>query len=168
MGKEKTKALVHLIIHKCSADPAKLGQIRLNKTLWFADVHSYQSTGQSITGETYIKRQHGPVPSTMRETLDELEADGLITIRDPEKWSPSRLFTSLQEPDTSLLSETDIETTIRTMQEMLSMSAKDVSRRTHDLIWEMAEMGGEIPLYATLALPGEITADAIAWADELV
>lgn len=165
---DKFQALVHFIIHVCSSRPEKLGATRLNKVLWFADVYSYQIHGQPITGGTYVKRQFGPAPYSMLPTLRKLEKKGVIEIQEPQDWSLSpRLFLSLQEPDKTLLSMADRQVALLALQEILPLTAREASDKTHDAIWEAAEMGEEIPLFATLAIPGEISPEVIEWADAL-
>ena len=68
----KFKSAVHYICDKASSDPSVLGAIKLNKVLWYSDVINYLITGKPITGETYIKRQHGPVPKDIIRAIDEL------------------------------------------------------------------------------------------------
>jgi hypothetical protein len=84
MATEKFKALVHFIIHECSGHPGKLSAIRLNKTLWYADVAAFRNYGASITGETYVKRKMGPVPSHILSTIEELKSEGKLHVREPE------------------------------------------------------------------------------------
>lgn len=62
MPTEKLQALAHHIIAECAHAPERLGAIRLNKAIWFSDVIMYQTTGESITGETYVKRAR-PCPA---------------------------------------------------------------------------------------------------------
>lgn len=163
---DKFNALVHFIIHVCSSRPEKLGATRLNKVLWFADVYSYQIYGQPITGGTYVKRQYGPTPYSMLPALNQLETEGLIQIQEPQGWSLSpRLFLSLQEPDETLLTQADRRLAFLALQEILPLTAREASERTHDTIWDAAAMGEEIPLFATLATPGEISPEVIEWAD---
>jgi hypothetical protein len=40
-----------------------------------------------------------------------------------------------------------------------------ISHASHDDIWEMAEIGEEIPLTTVFAVRGEVTEDDVAWAD---
>ena len=53
MPTEKFKALVHYIIHQCR----EIDAAQLNEMLWRADVLYYKRTGESITGERYLKEQ---------------------------------------------------------------------------------------------------------------
>src|SRR5437868_6546437 len=77
--REKFKNLVHYICLRC--EPSKLGAVKLNKALWLADFRAFYEFGASITGDRYIKRQFGPVPSAIIPTLKELERDGLVSIQ---------------------------------------------------------------------------------------
>src|ERR1700735_3442771 len=71
---EKFKAMVLYVCDKAT-DPSVLGSVKLNKVLWYADSIHYMVHGRSITGETYIKRQHGPVPRHIVRAVDELVAE---------------------------------------------------------------------------------------------
>jgi hypothetical protein len=44
-------------------------------------------------------------------------------------------------------------------------TAKSISKISHDAIWEMAEIGEDLPFYTVLAEQGEITEEDVAWAD---
>ena len=44
-------------------------------------------------------------------------------------------------------------------------TARSISKKTHDRIWKLAQVGEEIPYYAVLASNlGEINEDDIGWA----
>ncbi len=169
MATEKFKALVHFIVHECLNNPEKLGAIRLNKALWYSDVISYKMNGSSITGASYVKRKKGPVPAKILSTLKELENESKILIREPEAQYDCRKFLCLVKPDTKLLSE-DERTLAKTMLERVcGRSANEISEETHDVIWEAASEGEEIPLYATLAAEkGQVSAIIKSWADGIV
>ena len=57
--REKLKELILHVSKK--ARLRDLGSIKLNKVLWFSDITAYLHLGEPITGETYLKRQFGPV-----------------------------------------------------------------------------------------------------------
>ena len=61
LDQRKLKALIHYICYQCH-DPSVLGATNLNKILWYSDVIAFARAGASITGETYVKQQFGPVP----------------------------------------------------------------------------------------------------------
>ena len=57
MSMIRFKTLVHDIIHRCRSYPHRLGAVRLNKVLWFADVYAYKYLGQSFQGRL-TSREH--------------------------------------------------------------------------------------------------------------
>lgn len=165
----KFTALVHYIIDQCSDNPTQLGTIRLNKALWYSDVTAYKHYGESITGERYVKRQFGPVPQHILRTLDELKRNGSISIERKSDLSGVDQFRSLAAPDASILSNQDKAIVSMVLDGVLGHTANEISEMSHDVVWEAAAEGEEMPLYATLAsTPGEITADTVRWADELM
>ena len=167
MATEKFKALVHYIIHDCH-DPDELGSIRLNKALWFADVFSYQEAGVSITGETYRKRQFGPVPAHILQTLETLVNEGAIVIREPEFEFDTRKFISLRAPNVDVLSEKDKKIASVILDSVRSRRATEISEMTHNVVWDLALEGEEIPLHATLsAISGGITEEILDWVKDV-
>ena len=161
----KFKQLVHFLIDHGD----HLGATKLNKALWYTDVVAYQNKGHSVTGETYIKRQYGPVPKTILRTLDELVAEGKINIEQPKHQFELQKHISLKTPLTPDLLAEDIDLAIRVSDVLLPKTASEISELTHDDIWQIAENGEEIPLCATLATEvGEYTDEAFRWANHVV
>ncbi len=169
MPSKKFKDLVHYIIEKCP-DPTQLGSIRLNKTLWFVDVLSYQRSGSSITGDdVYIKRQHGPVPKKILNALRQLEKEGRIKIQQPEFEFDTTKYVSLVSTDESALADDEKLLTDNVLAAMLGHSASAISEETHDLVWRAVKVGDEIPLFATLvSVSGRITEEVSGWADRII
>jgi hypothetical protein len=168
MPTEKFKALVHHIVHECQSHPHRLGAIRLNKTLWYTDVAAYRAKGASVTAETYVKRKMGPVPRHILATLAELEAEGAIHIVEPAAQYDARKFISLVQPNPDVLSEDEKQLAKSVLSAVLGYTANAISEMTHDIIWDAAEDGDEIPMYATLASEkGTITEGVKAWAADV-
>lgn len=162
---DKYQALVHHIIHACNKHPHLLGATKLNKVLWFSDVIAYQTAGTSITGETYVKRQFGPVPRRIQYVLRQLAAGEHITIKEPEERYEPREFRAVKIPMTNLLSENEKRIADVVLNALLGLAANEVSEMSHDSVWAAAKEGVKIPLEATLvSLPREITADMVEWA----
>lgn len=169
MATEKFKSLVHFIVHECRERPSRLGAIRLNKTLWYTDVAAYRQAGASVTSEVYVKRRMGPVPSHVLPVLRELQQEGKILIQEPEGTYDSRKYISLSEPAQGVLSDDEKALARHVLSVVLGFTANGISEATHDVIWEAAEDGEEIPLYATLASDmGEITDEVRGWAGTIV
>ncbi len=169
MATEKFKALAHFIMHECKDNPSRLGATRLNKALWFADSYAYAKNGESITGDEYVKRQNGPVPKHILSTIGELQNTGKVAVQEPLFQYDSRKYISLQEPDTGLLTDDERETAAIAAKIMCEATTTDISESTHDIVWQAAAMGEEIPMYATLAgIEGDITEDVVSWANNSI
>jgi hypothetical protein len=164
-NKIKFKNLVHYICY--SSDPQKLGTIKLNKILWYADILSYMYRDKPITGETYIKQQFGPVPKHILKILGELQEEEVL-VKGLTKFHgyPKSEYVVLKEPDISGFSPEEISV----IDDMIhgiceNHTATSISNLTHDRIYELAKIGEEIPYFAILASrKGEITVEDVAWA----
>ncbi|MFD2578875.1 hypothetical protein ACFSTD_10325 [Novosphingobium colocasiae] len=81
-----------------------------------------------------------------------------------------REFISRTNPDTHGLSEADRDL-LKGYAEVICerFTAAAISDASHDQVWEAADEGEEIPLYAIFASQaGAITDDVRAWANEVV
>lgn len=164
MQTKKFKELTHFVIHECS-DPSRLGSTKLNKVLWFADVWAYQLYGKSITRDKYVKRDRGPVPAHILATLEELQSEKKISVREPELSGEPRKYFSLVSPEDGTLSDDDKKLAQHALEQVCAHSGNAISEISHDIIWKAAKNGEEIPFEATLAsIPGEITEDVVEWA----
>jgi len=162
----KLTALVHYVCYKCH-DPSILGAVKLNKILWYADVINYVNTGKPITGETYIKRQFGPVPKHIRKVVEKLENRNDIVVREVEFHDyPKREFIAMTKPDISVFKPEEISTIDHAIDAVCHRhTATSISMKSHDRIWELAEIGEEIPIHSVLASKlGEITEADMKWA----
>ena len=165
-NKEKFKTLVHYICARC-IDPTKLGATKLNKILWYSDITSYRFYGKSITGEIYKKHQFGPVPEHITSVIQELEKDKYIIIREGTFYSRSKKdYISLKNPDISNFTSKEISLIDEFIYTICNdHTAKSISQLTHNEIWELADIGEEIPYYAIWASSlGAVNADDIQWA----
>ncbi|ABB56794.1 Panacea domain-containing protein [Synechococcus elongatus] len=153
-SRDKLKSLVHYICSKRSGSPS-LGSTKLNKILWFLDSIVYRQTGKPITGAKYKKLQHGPVPVDILAIQKELESEGKISVSYDRSYGfgfRTTIYTSLQEPDKSLLEEDELKFVDIVISRICDgHTARSISEHSHDVIWEAAAMGEEIPLEAVLA-----------------
>ena len=160
--------LVHYVCARCD-NPYQLGATKLNKILWYSDVLSFANEGRAITGAVYVKRQFGPVPKDIMATRARLQADGsIIERRVPFHAYNQTQFIALKPADISMFSAEQISLVDTVLQAICSgFTATSISEATHDLVWQAAEIGEEIPL-AAAAFAGniaEIDEDDIAWAE---
>lgn len=167
---EKLKEALHYVIENCD-DASRLGAIRLNKIMWFADCHAYRENALTISGDGYVKRKFGPVPKHVLAALRELQDEGKIVVREvPYSTRKTfREFISVVIPATRELSDVD-KKCLKGYTDIIctEFTAAGISEASHDQVWEAADEGEEIPMYTIFAgQPGPITDEVRSWANEV-
>jgi hypothetical protein len=150
--REKFKSLMHYVIAR-AGDRDGFGAVKLYKVLWFADARAYMLSGGPITGETYIREKYGPVPVHALGVIDELARDGAIRVWNDVYYNrPIRRFSSLRSPDRLTLTADQrsiVEYWLKHIAE--DHTAESISEETHDLAWEIAQLGETLPYHAIFA-----------------
>jgi hypothetical protein len=166
---DKFKNLVHYVC-SISPNPKVLGATKLNKILWYSELNSFLSLGKPITGAKFVKRQFGPVAKATLPVLENLRSEGAIIIVDTEHFGkPKKEYISVRKPDLSSFTPEEISIITQITEVICKRhTASSISLASHDDIWEMAEIGEEIPLSTVFAVRGEVTEDDVAWADEII
>ena len=166
---KKFKTLVHYVCSKCP-DPRMLGATKLNKILWYSELHAFLKLEKPISGARFVKRQFGPVPVAIVPVLKELQQEGALVVRDVEYFGkPKKEFISLRDPELSDFNADEISIVDEVTEIICEQhTAASISKQTHDDIWIMAEIGEDIPLETVFAVKGEVTEKDIAWADSKI
>jgi len=150
--REKFLAVVHWIIEACSGDLDKLGQTKLHKVLYYADMLSYVARGESLTGVDYVKQPFGPTARYLGWALRELSASGAIQVRSRAFHGLSKQDFVLQKPcATNRLDAGERELLNDVIDFVCGFSAKEISEISHAKPWESVRFGERIP-YATAFL----------------
>lgn len=126
---------------------SQLGNVKLNKILWFSDLEKCRLTSDTITGETYIRQDYGPVSKHLSNALNELKKNHSLRIerQDPESmW----IYTPLKSTDIQFLSDDDKNIIDSQIKRLRDMRSSDISNMTHTLIWESLKNNDEIPVDA--------------------
>ena len=100
----------------------------------------------------------------------ELEAAKALVVRRREYYGHEKVdYIALTEPDISAFKADEISLVDEAIQFVcLEHTAKEISDKSHDIIWELAELGEEIPYEAMLASSlGEVTPEDVEWARTL-
>ncbi len=164
----KLKALVHYVCEKAE-DPSVLGSIKLNKVLWYSDVIHYLEHGDSITFETYVKRQHGPVPKHILPIIRELIAENKVARGRVDHFGYLKNeYIAIQDADTNIFNGEEMSIIDNSFEHVcLNHTAKSISEETHGVIWQIAQMGEDIPYRSVFAsVVGEVDEDDIVWAQQ--
>ena len=163
--REKFKRLVHYVIWKAGKRDW-FGATKLNKVLWFAETRAYMLSGKPITGATYIREKHGPVPKAIMPVRAELEAEGSTRTTGEGKLKRT---TATAAPDLSAFSADEIKTVDWWIDHLdRDHTAGTISDASHDYTWEIAAMGEPIPMHAVFVtrIREEPSPAAMAWARE--
>jgi Protein of unknown function (DUF4065) len=143
---------MHFVIAR-AGDRDGFGAVKLYKVLWFSDARAYMLLGKPITGETYIREKHGPLPIHALGVIHELSLQGAIKVRSDVYYNRSiRRFSALTNPDRLTLTNEQrsiVEYWIKHIAE--DHTADSISEESHDLAWEIAELKEPIPYHAIFA-----------------
>jgi hypothetical protein len=150
--RNKFKALLHYVVWR-AGDRDGFGAPKLYKVLWFSDARAFMLTKEPITGETYVREKFGPLPEHALGIIAELERDGAIRCWADQYYNRSiRRFKSLRQPDRLSLDDRQREIVDYWIHHIsFDHTATSISEDSHDLAWEIAKMGEEIPYYAIFA-----------------
>ena len=168
---DRLKELTHYICWKVTEDPSRLGATKLNKALWFSDSLAYRMSGHSISNSSYVKRQFGPAPKHILPAINELSSEGKLLVRESPYYSyVKRDYIALKPPNASVFSEQELWVVDHVIAWICDEhTASSISELSHGNIWEAAEEGEEIPLFAVVgAFDGEITEDDKEWASRII
>lgn len=104
------------------------------KILYFADQKHLLKYGRPIFGDTYVKMKYGPVPSFVKNVVDE-NIEGLEEV--VAKYH--RYFIkSLVEPNLDFLSESDIECLNESIAENKDLDFPELTDKSHDYAYNKA------------------------------
>jgi hypothetical protein len=147
----RIKAVVHYICDSFSDCPTKLGKVKLQKILWNSDRSAYLKLGSTISGASYVKMPEGPATPTLDAALKELELEKKIKIRTTANGSFTQyMFLSLEEASDRLLTKQQIRLIDSWIRYASDKTAKQLSKESHDLTWDVYAMGEEIEMESSL------------------
>ncbi len=143
----KLKAVVLYVFSRLS--PRELGNVKLHKILYFADMLKFKDTGTPMTGVDYVKQKFGPTARNLTSVLDELAKEGAIRIERREYHGfEKKDYVSLLTVDRSSLGNKNIEILDDVIEFARGRTATELSELSHDEAWRAADMGERIPYAA--------------------
>jgi hypothetical protein len=104
------------------------------KILYFADQKHLLKYGRPIFGDTYVKMKYGPVPSFVKNVVDE-NIEGLEEV--VAKYH-GYFVKSLVEPDLDFLSESDLECLNESLVENKDLEFPVLTDKSHDYAYNKA------------------------------
>src|SRR3989344_1268940 len=87
-----------------------LGKVKLMKLLYFLDFDYFEKYGKSITGDEYLRFEHGPVPHAAKALLDKMSGKEIKISKHkmPDGLNDQERIEALQEPDVSVFSPEEV------------------------------------------------------------
>ncbi len=156
---QKLKDVVLYVCNKCSEED--LGNVKLHKILYFADMLHFLGTGKPLTGVDYQKQNYGPVARHLSWATNELAREGALKIVKRDYYGYKKIdYSVLQTNLSSRLSNYETHLLEDVIQFVCEKSAKEISELSHMAPWEAAEMGETIPYYSAFGLLPATLSDA--------
>lgn len=154
----KFKAVVHYIC--ANTDPDELGNVKLHKVLYFADMLHFASTGTPLTGVDYLKQKFGPVARNLSKAVEELQQDGKLRVEVQDYFGfDKKRYVSIAPPTVKMTNE-EARLLGDVMAYVCGRSARAISELSHDAAWSAAVLGERIPYAAALGLGSDEITDA--------
>jgi uncharacterized phage-associated protein len=142
---EKYKAVIHYIIDKCSLKD-NVERTVLQKLLYFSDFDHYEIFERPITGEKYVKKPRGPVPTHFNDTSMKLEREGKISICKEKSENDLKFrYSSLTPPVTDSLSQNELDLIDGVVDKLSDFHSSEISEYSHgDFPWRLAGDNAEL------------------------
>jgi hypothetical protein len=151
--------LDELVLYVCSRveRPADLGAVKLQKVFWFSDCALFVRRKKPLTGVTYVKAPYGPYSPQIEKSIQRLLKSNRLA---EKKFGGQRQFFATERA-------AQLDATIE--QIVNNHSAASISEASHDRIWELAELGEDLPLSGVFAAQlAEPNIDDLKWARKSV
>ncbi len=157
----KLKDVVHYVCAQCRQE--ELGNVKLHKILYFADMLHFLSSNRPLTGVEYQKQSFGPVARHLSWAINELCKEGALKVEKRDYFGFKKTdYFSLQQPSTSRLTNSEITLLNDVIEFVCERSAKEISELSHMEPWKAAEIGETIPYYSAYGLlPSAVTDDDV-------
>ena len=147
---------------------------KLCKILYFADQKHLSEYGRSITGDTYIAMQYGPVPSCVDDILKALRGDSFFSnsneidsLRGSIVFENRFILSSKKNPDMDELSKTDINCLDAAIEFCKDKSFQELTLVSHGLAWSNTQRDRTISVKDILREAGDEEAYVEYIADNL-
>lgn len=109
-----------------------LGATKLNKLLYYLDFLSFRDKGKIVTGDLYVNKQYGPVPSSIDDVLTELQSKKMLDIKKVQyKEGETFKYNNLIDPDLSVFDSNEKKLLENICKEFCLWSTEKIVNQTH-------------------------------------
>ena len=165
---------INALLYSLEKLGGKTDMHKLCKILYFADQHHLSVYGRSITGDTYIAMQFGPVPSYVDDILKALRGDSFFAssdkiapLHDAMTFDNRYMIRALKSPDMDELSATDVKCLDYAINICKDKSFQELTNLSHGLAWTNTRKDREISVKDILREAGDDEAYVEYIADSL-
>ena len=136
-------------IHKC------------HKILYFADNGHLSKYGRTITGDSYIKMDWGPVPTCIYDLFKAVRGDSYFASQVEDvrinyfHFVNNKDITSSRKPDMDYLSQSDIEMLDKSITLLKDKDFSEVFNASHGYAWSNTQQNREISIRDRLTELGD-------------
>ena len=136
-------------IHKC------------HKILYFSDNEHLSRFGRSITGDSYIKMEWGPVPTCVYDLLKAVRGDSYFAAqvenirKNMFHFVNQKDIQSTSAPDMDYLSQSEVDILDKYISQFKDLTFQQVSELSHGFAWSNTKRYGEISVCDRLTELGD-------------
>ena len=146
LNREKYLNALLFFVQNCNND--HLGLMKLNKLFYYLDFISYRDRQNSITGETYVHYQKGPLAKQLdTDILDEAQTSGLIERKEvaSEKYGKRNRFKVLKEPNLDVFDEYEKKLLVNICSKFKNWKTDKMVAQTHsEAPWVFSDVNNNL------------------------
>lgn len=132
LDEQKYRHAVLYFVNYCNSH---LGSTKLNKLLYYLDFISFRDKSKSVTNDTYVSKQYGPVPRCIDEIILKLKTEGLLDVevipRDGDNNGNRTKYTAHGKPDLSVFDTYEQTLLDKIAKEFLLWNTEQIVNQTH-------------------------------------
>jgi uncharacterized phage-associated protein len=131
-----------ILLYFCeNTDSKYLGKVKLMKLFYFLDFGYVKKYGMPITGDVYVNLEHGPIPSTIKNLVDNVADDidhsflaDTIEIERPENTFMQRVVAvrKFTPQDAKLFTESEMEMLKLVSQRFAHTNTDTIEKASHE------------------------------------
>lgn len=132
---------------------------KIFKVLYFADREHLTKYGRSITGDTYIAMEYGPVPSAIYDIFKGVRGDGYQWPQIDELKKMFRIknrytIEPLKDADLYFLSKTDVQELDTSLSQYGRLSWNEIIEKSHAFAWSSTPLNDRMSIEAIMQEDG--------------
>lgn len=142
---EKFKNLLLYLLEHCAGKP-NVGETVLYKLLYFIDFNYYELFEEQLTGASYRKLEHGPVPFKIETILKSMQESKELQVFETEYYGyKQKRYLPLSKADLTKLKASEKEVADKVIEQLSDMTARGIKEYSHnDIPWKATKDNKEI------------------------